>query len=311
MLLAIQHRPQHSTGPCRVARDREAWASRVTEARARALELSATRDSREQKIIEDQLARDRATKHLQRVELFQNRKFDILEGDKIDNGDVTVLFAEHLEVSQAGEACDKLLEHLLSIRRRMRESLTLELLRREQLATFETQYLKLESELREAERVQRAYAGRSMGGLFGAITLQESKDIHVAVAKQQVRLSSYLSVLKERREVWGMVVRRAQNLKRAMCSQEGQIKTTICHIRRNIATLRKRAGRLRAKNDDMKALRGSLKSTIVMMTTRSERLEHELLLVQAHEGQFFDTDVWQEGVMQRIATGKFVEFLKV
>lgn len=239
----------------------------------------------------------------------------MLEEAKVDRSDVvgfTGFIAKHTEVEQAHMGCEKLMEQLLSVRRASINTMKMELLRREQLTTFETQYRKLESELVEAERLQHTYARRGTAAdILGDMNLQESRDLEVAVAKQQVQLSSYQSVLKERQEVLDMVVSHLQNLKIALHSRQNEVRTTTDEIKKSAAGLKKKAGRLRAKNDNMIALRANLDSKTAKMIMRSKRLEHEQSRLQAHSDLLFDTDVWQQGVMQRMAADKLGECLQV
>lgn len=293
-------------------RDVEAWVLRVAEAKDRALELTAARDSNEKKVAEDRVARDRAAKHFLRTQLFQQRKQNMLEKVEVDSNTMAGFIAKHTEVEQAYIVCEKLMEQLLSVRRGIVNTKRMELLRREQLTTFETQYRKLESELGEAERLQRTYTRRgTAAGVLGGISLQESKDLEVALAKQQVQLSSYQSMLKERQEVLGMVVSHLQTLKIALHGKQDEIRTCIYEIKKAAASLKRKAGQKRASNHNIIALRASLDSKQVKIMTRSKRLEHELSRLQAHTGLLFDTDVWQQGVMQRMAADKLGECLQV
>lgn len=293
-------------------RDLEAWEVRVAQAKERALELMAARDLSEEKLAEDQLARDRGIKHLQREELFRQQKLDLLEENEIDDGGAAFFDGKQLEVDQARKVCDDMLKQLLTLRRRSVKNIRMELLRRGQLATFEAQYHKLESELHETERLQRTYArGGTAAGVLGDITPQQSHDIDAAVANQKLQLGSYQSVLKERREVWNMAVSHVQKLKIALCSKETNIRRIIYGIRQKIASMRKRAGRLRAKNENIVVLRINLETKTETLRARTKLLQREECLVTTHDGPFFDTNVWHEGVMQRMPSEKLRLSLQV
>lgn len=274
-------------------------------AKERALELTSARDASEQKICEDQVARCRAEQHVQRIELFRQQKLDILEQDDISDGDIEFdLGAErHLEAEVAREACQTLLDQLLSMRRKIVKAMQTELIRREQLTTFETQYYKLESDVRGAERLQRAYAENSTAaGVLGQISLQELKDLDASVARQQVQFGTYQSVLNERREMWHLTVSHVQRLKIAIRKKKAEIRTTLHQVRESIAVIRKGAGQLRGSNERMVTLKASIELDMEKKTARTRFLKDEQSLLQAHGGPFFDTDVWQPGVTQRMST---------
>ena len=243
-----------------VCRSNEEWASVVLEAKERALELTSARDSKEKKMAEDRLAHDRADQHVARVELFRQRKLDLLEHDDTsDTEPVQYGGVQSVEVGIARDVCQKLLDQLLSLRQRLVKSMKVELLRRDQLANFESQYHKLETDLRKAERQQRTYArGGAAANVFGEISLQELSDIGASVAKQKSQFCTFQSVLKERREMWGLAVSDTQRLKIAIRTKETEVRATLREIRGNIDSLRKGAGRIYAKNEGLVALRAGM-----------------------------------------------------
>lgn len=293
-------------------RELEGWTLSVAEAKERALELTAARDLRVRKIAEDDVARERAANHLQRVELFQRRRLDMLAKCEVDSSSGVVFCGKHANVELARTTCEKLMEQLRSIMLGIVDTFEMEQLRREQLTTFETQYRKLELALGKAERLRRTYAqGGTAADVLGEMNVQESREIEVTVARQQVQLSSYQSVLKERREVWRMVVSHLQNLKIALRNKQEEVRTTIDEIRKAAASLKKKAGRLKARNQNLVVLRASVDSKVARAGIRRQRLEHEQSRVQANPGSLFDTDIWQEGVMQRMVAGTLAEYLQV
>lgn len=294
-------------------RNNEEWASGVVGAKERALELTSARDSKEKKVAEDQLARDRADQHVERVELFRQRKLDLLEhDDTADTEPVQYGGVQNIEVGLARDACLKLLDQLLSMRQRVVKSMKVELLRRDQLANFESQYHKLETDLREAERQQRTYArGGAAANVFGEIPLQELSDIGASVAKQESQFGTFQSVLKERREMWGLAVSDMQRLKIAIRTKETEIRSTLREIGVNIDSLRKAGGRIHAKNEELVMLRAGTKGKTTAMRKRADILTHEMTLLGGHSGPFFDTDIWQPGVTQRMSAARFAQDVQV
>lgn len=289
----------------------DVWALSVEDAKERALELTSTRDERDQKLIEDQIARERADQHVQRNELFRQRKMDLLEQDGID--DCKLFNCDgHDQVEFARESCRILLDQLSVLRRRIVKTMQTELLRREQLETFRSQYQKLETDLREAERLQRTYArGGTAVGILGDIPVQGMKDIDASVARQHVLLGTYQSVLKERQEIWDITVNHIQKLKIAISTKESELRTTLQEIRHNIATLSEKAGEIRAKNESLAALRATVESKTTAMKHRVKLLTHEQSLLDLHNGFCFDSGIWQQGVTQRMSKNQFSQDLQV
>lgn len=294
-------------------REFEAWALSVAEAKERAAELASARDSSEQKMAEEQLSHERAYQHIQRVELFRQQKIDMMEHDEVNDSETIILGHErNLEVEVARDVCQKLVDKLLLLRRSMVKIMQTELLRREQLETFETQYRKLELGLRDAGRLKRTYAREgAAGGAVRDVTVQESRDADALVAKQQVQLGTYQSVLKERREMWGLAVSHVQKLKIATRRKESDIRTALHELREYISALKKSARQRRAKNEGMFTLKTNVEHKTKTLQTRAKLLRQEQLLLKAHSGPFFDTNVWQQGVPQRMSTARFNEDLQV
>lgn len=289
----------------------EVWALSVEEAKERALELTSTRDKRDQKLIEDQIARERADQHIQRNELFRQRKMDLLEQDGID--DCKLFDCDGTdEVDFSRESCRILLDQLSVLRRRILQTMQTELVRREQLETFRSQYHKLETDLREAERLQRTYArGGTAVGILGDVPVQGLKDIDASVARQHVLLGTYQSVLKERQEIWDITVNHIQKLKIAISTKESELRTTLQEVRHNIAARNEKAGEIRAKNESLATLRATVESKTMIMKKRVKLLIHEQSLLDSHNGLCFDSDIWQEGVTQRMSKAQFSQDLQV
>lgn len=294
-------------------RKNEEWASGVVEAKERALELTSARDSKEKKVAEDRLAHDRADQHVERVELFRQRKLDLLEhDDTADTEPVQYGGVQNVDVGLARDACRKLLEQLLSLRQRAVKSMKVELLRRDQLANFESQYHKLETDLREAERQQRTYArGGAAANVFGEVPLQELSDIGASVAKQESQFCTFQSVLKERQEMWGLAVSDMQRLKIAIRTKETEVRATLREIGGNIDSLRKAGGRIYAKNEELVTLRAGMEEKTKGMRKRADILGREKTLLGEHSGPFFDTDIWQPGVTQRMSAARFAQDMEV
>lgn len=294
-------------------RNIEVWESGVVEAKERALELTSARDSKEKKLAEDRLAHDRAKQHVERVELFRQRKLDLLEHD--DTADTEpVLYGgiQDVEIDLARDACQKLLDQLLSLRQRVVKSMKVELLRRDQLANFESQYHKLETDLREAERQQRTYSrGGTGANVFGDVPLQELSDIRASVAKQESQFCTFQSVLKERREMWSLAVSDMQRLKIAIRTKETEVRATLREIEGSIEILRKAGGRIHAKNEGLVTLKAGLEEKTKAMRKRADILAHEQTLLGGHSGPFFDTDIWQPGVTQRMTAARFTQDVQV
>lgn len=284
----------------------EIWASSVADAKERALELTSARDQRDQKLIEDQLARERARQHVERNELFRQRKRDLLEQDEIEDFFIPVR-SRHDEFEFSRESCRDLLDQLFSLRRRIVKAMQTELIRREQLETFQSQYSKLEAELRALRRLQNA----SSRGVMGDVPVQELKDIGASMERQHALLGTYQSVLKERKEIWEMSVSHIQKLKIAISTKESELRGTLQEIRLNIAALREKAGRIRAKNENMAAQRASVESKTKSMKNRVKLLTREQSLLNSHDGLFFDSDIWQEGVPQRMSKATLAQNLQV
>lgn len=285
----------------------------MTEAKERALELTSARDLREQKLAENELARDRANQHIQRAELFRQRKLELMEQDGIDASEAGLIEGvKDVEVGGARDTCHKYLDQLQSLRDSIIKVLQVELHRRDQLATFETQYQKLDSGLRDAERLQRAYTrGGATTNILGDVSLQESKDISTSVAKQQIQLSTYQSVLKERREMWSLAVSHVQKLKNAIQNKEVELRATLKNIEDNIASLSTKARRVHAKNKSLATEKVSTEAKTKTMRIRAVLLKHEQELLQTHRGPFFDTEIWQQGAPQRVSTARLNQDLKV
>lgn len=264
-------------------------------------------------MTEDQLAHDRAAQHMQRVELFRQRKLDLLEKDEVDNNELIVLRGVNCgEVDLARDTCEELLNHLCLLRHRVVKAMQTEILRRDQLKTFETQYGKIESDLHGAERLQRTHArGGITAVVLGERSLQESADIDQAVAKQQVQLGIYQSVLKERLEMWNMAVSHVQKLKIAIRNKEEELRITLYSIGEKNTGQRKKLGDLRAKNESMATHKASVVSKTENMRIRVKVLEKELSLLQTHSGRLFDTDILHAGLMQRISTVKMKQDVQV
>lgn len=290
----------------------EVWASSVADAKERALELTSTRDASDQKLIEDQLARERAQQHVQRNELFRQRKLDLLEQDG-GVEDVTISpCGRHDEVEFARKSCRSLIDQIFSLRRRIIKSMQMELLRREQLETFQSQYDKLEAELRASQRLQSTYTrGGTTAGILGDVPAQHLRDISASVARQHALLGTYQSVLKERREIWELAVSHVQKLKIVISNKESELQAALQEVRLNMAALRTKAGEIRAKNESMAALRASVESETKTMQNRVTLLTREQSLLNSHDGNFFDSDIWQQGVTQRMSKETFAQDLQV
>lgn len=303
LALSLLHPSLHYIFP----RHLDRWISGVENANGRARELKRVRDLSERKVADDHLARSRADQHVHRVKIFHQRKLDILEQEALDNrmdmiepmnfhcGD-----ERHLDVHVARDACQKLLEHLLSLRRRKVKAMQNELLRREQLETFEIHYRKLESNLREAQRgEQHTHVGRDItADVPGKVT-------------EHVQPGAYQSVLKERREFWSLAVGYVQRLKLTICRTEMELQTMLRRMREHIPTLRNEVGRVCYENERILRLKAGFETKNTNMRIRAELLEREQSIFIRHNGEFFDTDVWQEGVMQRIPSGGFRKQIQV
>ncbi|CAM9506461.1 unnamed protein product [Ectocarpus fasciculatus] len=317
---SMQEEDDRSTAVDRHIRDLEIWASSVAFAKERALELTSTRDASDQKLIEDQLARDRADQHIQRNELFRQRKIDLMEQDDVDEpkkrstgvADDQLQEGRHDDVDVARDSCQGLLDQLLLLRQRIVKTMQMERLRREQLETFQTQYQRLETDLRQAERLQRTYArGGVTAGILGEVSVQDLKDVDASVARQHILLGKYQSVLNERREIWDLCVSRIQKLKIALCAKEADLRTQLQEVRVSMAGLRKKAERIRAKNESLAALRASVESKTKIMKSRVELFTTEQSLLASHTGPYFDSDIWQQGVTQRMSKATFAQDLQV
>lgn len=302
----------HANDACKPIRESEVWASSVADAKERALELTSTRDASDQKLMEDQLARERAQQHVLRNELFRQRKLDLLEQDGGVEHVTTSTGGRHDEVGFAQEACRNLLDQLSSLRRRIVKTMQMELLRREQLETFQSQYYKLEAELRASQRLQSTYArGGTAAGILGEVPAQQLKDIDESVARQHALLGTYQSVLKERREIWELTVSYIQNLKIMISTKESELQKTLQEVRLNMAILRRKAGGIRAKSESLAALRASVESETKTMQSRVKLLTREQSLLKLHNGNFFDSGIWQQGVTQRMSKERFGQDLQV
>lgn len=188
----------------------------------------------------------------------------------------------------------------------------MEMLRREQLETFQTQYDKLEAELRASQRLQSTYArGGTTAGILGDVPAQQLKDISVSVARQHALLGTYQSVLKERREIWELAVSRIQTLKIATSAKQSELQATLQEVRLNKAALRKKAGGIRAKNESLATLRESVETETKTMRNRVKLLTREQSLLNSHDGDFFDSDIWQRGITQRMSKERFALDLQV
>lgn len=296
----------------KLIRGLEAWATSVADAKERALELTSTRDASDQKLIEDELARERAQQHVQRNELFQQRKLNLLEQDGGVEEVTMYPDGPHDKVEFAREVCRNLLDQILSLRGRIVKSMQMELLRREQLETFQSQYDKLEAELRASQRLQSTYArGGTTAGILGDVPAQQLKDIGVSVARQQTLLGTYQSVLKERREIWELAVSHIQKLKIAISTKESELQTTLQGVRLNTAALREKAGGARAKNESLATVRARVETETKTMQNRVKLLTREQSLLKSHDGHFFDSDIWQQGVTQRMSKERFAQDLQV
>lgn len=263
--------------------------------------MKRVRELRERKVADDHLARSRAAQHVQRVKIFNQRKLDILEQEALDNRmgmidpiDIHCGDERHLDVHVARDACQKLLEQLLSLRRRKVKAMQNELLRREQLETFEIHYRQLESNPREAQRdEQQTHVGRdNTADVPGKVT-------------EHIQPGAYQSVLKERREIWSLAVGYVQRLKLTIGRTEMELQAMLHRMREHIPILRNQVGRVCYENDMILRLKASVETKNTNMRIRTELLKREQSIFMRHNGDFFDTDVWQEGVMQRIPSGGF------
>lgn len=284
----------------------------MVEAKERALELMAARDTREKKMAEDKLAHDRAYQHIQRVESFRQRKLDLLPQTDVDSEPLHLGGGGCVEIEVVRDSCQRLLGQLVSLRQQVVKTMQMELVRRDQVATFESQYLEHETSLRETERLQRIYVrGGTTADVLGSVTSQESRDIDESVAKQQVQLGIYQSVLKERREMWSLAVSHLQKIKIVIRNKEAELRAVLCELRQSVAALGKKSGRIRAKNESLVTIKAIVESEIQTMSQRANLLAHEQSLLLTHKGPFFDTNIWQPGVMQRMSTASFGQDLEV
>lgn len=277
----------------------------------------SSRDASDQKMIEDQVVRDRAEQHIQRNKMFREKKMELLgQDDEEDNKNVVTSdrFQDERrdEIDFAGNFCQNLVNQLFSSRKRLVRAMRVELLQREQLETFESQYDKLETGLRGAERLQRIYArGGSTAGIVGDMSAQELKDIDASVQRQHVLLGTYQSVLKQRREVWELAVLHVQKLKIMVRATESELRQTLEGIRANITALRSKAGKFRATNESLATLRATVETKTQKMRSRVDLLTHEQSLLDSHSGPYFDSSIWQEGVAQRMSKSIFARDLQV
>lgn len=300
-----------------LVRSLEAWIFSIAGAKERALELMSSRDASDQKLIEDQLLRDRADQHIQRSELFRERKIKLLQQDDDEDGKNNVAGDQlqdgrHDEIDFARDSCRNLLDQLFSSRKRIVRAMKVELLQREQLETFQSQYDKLEAGLREAERLQRTYArGGSTAGILGDMSAQERKDIGASVKRQHVMLGTYQSVLKERREIWDIAVLHVQKSKIMIRATESELRKTLAGLRANIAALRSKAATIRATNESLATQKATVESMTKNLRRRVDLLAHEQSLVNSHDGPYFDSNIWQEGVAQRMSKSVFAGDLQV
>ncbi|CAM9559381.1 unnamed protein product [Scytosiphon promiscuus] len=301
----------------RHTRSLKAWASRIAGAKERACELMSSRDRSDQKVIEDQLFRDRAEQHIQRNNMFRERKMALLEQDREEGGETGVASnhiqdGRHDEIDFARDLCRNVVDQLSSLRKRMVTAMRVELLHREQLETFQSQYSKLETGLREAERLQRAYARRGfVTSVLGDASAQEVKDIDASVIRQHILLGTYQSVSRQRREVWELAVLHVQKLKIMIRATETELRKTLDGIRAHIAALRSEGRKKRASNESLAKMRATVESKTKEMKSQADLLTHEQSLLGSHSGSYFDSNIWHEGVPQRMSKSLFARDLQV
>lgn len=294
--------------------DRESsnWALTVAEAQERALELAANRDASERKIAEDQLGCKRAERHMQRAELFRQQKLNMLEkGDTDDTASISAEGGRCLEVNSTRDICCKLLEQLCSLRGMVVRAMQTELLRRSQLVAFERKFDELESDLRRRERLSAYARGGYTADTFVDPSARGAKDINESLADQQNKLGTYQSVLKERREMWGLTVSHVHKLKMYIHRKEAELRGALLEVEATMIYLCKEAADQRAKAARSAKVKADLAFEAKSMMKRADQLAHEQTLLEAHSGVRFDSAIWQQGVMQRMSTIGFRQDLQV
>ncbi|CAM9212499.1 unnamed protein product, partial [Hapterophycus canaliculatus] len=146
---------------------------------------------------------------------------------------------------------------------------------------------------------------------LGNASTQELKHIDTSVKRQCIILGTYQSVLKERKEIWALAVLHVQNLKIMIRATESELQNTLDEIRASTAALRSKAGKIRARNESLATLKASVESKTKDMKNRVDLLTHEQSLLGSHSGLYFDSNIWHEGVTQRMSKSVFARDLQV
>ncbi|CAM9091089.1 unnamed protein product, partial [Phaeothamnion confervicola] len=285
------------------------WAADVAGARCRAAELRAAREERLLRTAEDDVARQRSAKHLDRVHnVEQARVRELAAAATGDCGGGAAELGRVMDTAAAGQATDAAVERVAAVRRHVVEAMRQHDARTEQHRLFRGQAARAEEELKALKRRQRTAAGASR--LAAAAAARVAAAASPAAAAAEEHLTLLRSVLSERAALLTFAERRLQALKGSLRRAELSAVRTVARVRRRVHSLHEEVGRKRAAKEQTVRHKRALEEELSVTETRAAELAAEHRMLQSHRGLYVDTDVWQAGVMQRVRTDELREYLR-
>eukprot|EP00752_Nemacystus_decipiens_P001471 g1447.t1 len=167
--------------------------------------------------------------------------------------------------------------------------------------------LKRQQELNRMKRAKME-EGEILKQRQECLSMQEEDERSSAVGQHIWGLQVWASSVADAKErALELTSTRDASDEKLIEDQLAQLQTTLQEVHLNMAALREKARGVRAKNESLATLRARVETETKTMQNRVKLLTREQSLLNSHDGNFFDSDIWQQGVTQRMSKERFAQ----
>ena len=283
-------------------------------AKEKLTELQRLRRAEAIRLVEEQLARERAERLEQRrrkaAELLREIENESIElsGEKGGVYEADDNASNNVVTYIEGTRC--VFGDLLECRQKALQSLRRRLLMEEKMATFKDHSAMLLEEVRKLRRALRmAESHPILVAGEHPIETQLTKMRNALVGREQSYVE-FTGITKAREKQLDAAGRNYQRLKLRLKGLEDLMEQRLTEMRATDAKLVKRIGLLRSDREELIVRKTELEYRVKTLSLRKEALMKERERVDKHVGHFIDTDLWIEGVLQRCVTKKLKRHLR-
>lgn len=284
-------------------------------AKEKTTELHRLRRAEAIRMVEEQLARERAERIEQRrrkaAELLSEIESESMELTGERSGGYAIGGGEDSRSVVAFiEGTRRVLGDFMECRQRALQSLRRRLLVEDKMAAFKEHSAMLLDEVRKLRRALRmAESHPALVAGEHPIETQLAKMRSALVGKEQSYVE-FTGITKAREKQLDAAGRNYQRMKLKLKRLEDLMNQRLADMRAADAKLVKKIGLLRSDKEELVARKAEVEYKLKTLSQRKEALRKERERVDKHVGHFCDTDLWIEGVLQRCVTKELRRHLR-